>query len=147
MIDAINFPAVVVAVLWTIVLGFLWYGPLFGKAWAESTGVDISKKPSSREMTKSMLIMLVASWFMVFCLAHSIEAYRVAVPSVEKQAGDLRLDLAINGGFFTWLGSFFVAFINMVAFERRSFKFFFVQSGYYLVALWGASFLLAYWVK
>lgn len=39
----INIPAILAAILAAMVLGFLWYGPLFGKAWAREM-----KLPSTR---------------------------------------------------------------------------------------------------
>ena len=37
----INHLAVIVAVVMQFVLGFLWYGPLFGDAWMEMVGLDM----------------------------------------------------------------------------------------------------------
>lgn len=48
----INFTAVLVAVVANFILGFLWYTPLFGKAWVKEMGFDMSVKPTSGEMTK-----------------------------------------------------------------------------------------------
>jgi hypothetical protein len=37
IMENINWIAFVVAALSTLVVGFLWYGPLFGKAWMKET--------------------------------------------------------------------------------------------------------------
>ncbi len=42
MVD-INYGAVLVAAIIEIVLGFLWYGPFFGKMWMKSIGVTEGK--------------------------------------------------------------------------------------------------------
>lgn len=34
----VNYLAVLAATVWMMVLGFLWYGPLFGKAWLQAIG-------------------------------------------------------------------------------------------------------------
>jgi hypothetical protein len=39
----VNWLAVIVAALTTFVLGGLWYGPLFGKAWMRATGITEEK--------------------------------------------------------------------------------------------------------
>ena len=46
----INIMAIVVATVANFVLGFLWYTPLFGKAWAKEMGVDLTTgaKPTGR---------------------------------------------------------------------------------------------------
>ena len=36
--------AVLIAVVANFILGFLWYTPLFGKAWAKEMGFDMSGK-------------------------------------------------------------------------------------------------------
>ena len=41
----INMVAILVAVVANFILGFLWYTPLFGKAWAKEMGFDMSVKP------------------------------------------------------------------------------------------------------
>jgi len=38
----INYLAVLVAVVLQFVLGFLWYGPLFGEPWMEMVGFDMA---------------------------------------------------------------------------------------------------------
>lgn len=38
----INYLAVLVAVVWMFVLGFLWYGPLFGESWMAMVGLDMA---------------------------------------------------------------------------------------------------------
>ena len=41
MFSDIPWLAVVVAAVANMVLGFLWFGPLFGKAWSKASGVDM----------------------------------------------------------------------------------------------------------
>ena len=36
----VNYWAVLVAALFTFVLGFLWYGPLFGRTWLRLVGLN-----------------------------------------------------------------------------------------------------------
>ena len=40
---SINYLAVLVAAIASIVLGFVWYGPLFGKTWTQLMGFDKKK--------------------------------------------------------------------------------------------------------
>lgn len=37
----INHLAVLVSVIWMFVLGFLWYGPLFGESWMSMVGLTM----------------------------------------------------------------------------------------------------------
>ena len=47
MLKGVNWVAVIVATVLLEVLGFLWYGPLFGKAWMAALGHDISTANAS----------------------------------------------------------------------------------------------------
>lgn len=71
----INLMAVLVAVVANFVLGFIWYTPLFGNAWAKEMGFDISIKPSSGEMAKGMIFMLIGNFFMAYVFAHNNAAW------------------------------------------------------------------------
>jgi hypothetical protein len=41
----ISITAIIVATVANFILGFLWYTPLFGKAWAKEMGYDMNVKP------------------------------------------------------------------------------------------------------
>ena len=41
MLKGVNWVAVIIATVLLEVLGFLWYGPLFGKAWLAALGHDV----------------------------------------------------------------------------------------------------------
>lgn len=40
VISNLNFPAIFVSALSSFIVGWLWYGPLFGKKWMELNGFD-----------------------------------------------------------------------------------------------------------
>lgn len=72
----INYLAVLVAGVFSMILGAVWYGPLFGKKWMEIIGVD-SKDIKAREaMQKSALplylVQFLLTLFQVLVLAHLI---------------------------------------------------------------------------
>ena len=48
----INMVAILVAVVANFILGFLWYTPLFGKAWAKEMGFDTIGKAAGRSNGK-----------------------------------------------------------------------------------------------
>jgi fructose-specific phosphotransferase system IIC component len=58
--------AVVVATIAAMVLGFIWYGPLFGKKWMEAQGI---KEQSKKMPVGPMVGMLVTAFIMAFVLA------------------------------------------------------------------------------
>lgn len=68
----VNHLAVIVCVAVAMPLGYLWYGPIFGKAWATQMGMDHEEQPAG--MAKSLILYAVGAFLIAFVLAHSIEA-------------------------------------------------------------------------
>jgi len=151
---SLYWPAVVASILSNMVVGFMWYGPLFGKAWAKEIGMDMSKKPAAKEMYKSMGLMLIGTFLLAYCLAYNVEAWRVVMgvtiasgQAPGMQASQIPIILAINSAAWTTIGYFVPVLLNQVAFESRSWKLFFINAGYYLTSLAIMSTILSFWVK
>jgi len=72
----INYLAVLVSAILSMVLGAVWYGPLFGKKWMEIIGADANDKKKRSEMQKSAgplyLLQFLLTLFQVLVLAHLI---------------------------------------------------------------------------
>ncbi|MBK9295243.1 MAG: DUF1761 domain-containing protein [Oligoflexia bacterium] len=49
----LNWPAIALAIILSYILGALWFGPLFGKQWAECMGIKFGpeNKPAARAMS------------------------------------------------------------------------------------------------
>ena len=69
--ENVNYLAILVAGIISMVVGFLWYGPLFGKAWMRLSGFDSKKIDESKKkgMTKSYIIMFIATLIFACVLA------------------------------------------------------------------------------
>jgi hypothetical protein len=68
----INWLAVLVAVVVTQALGFLWYGPLFGKQWIAASG-RTSEEIQAEGPGPAMVVAVVAGLLQVVALALIIE--------------------------------------------------------------------------
>lgn len=75
MTPDINYLAVVVAAIAAMVLGFVWYGPLFGKPWMQLMGFtkDTIDQMKGKGMTKNYVLMMVGALVMAYVLAHALE--------------------------------------------------------------------------
>lgn len=137
----INYLAVLVATVVTFFLGFIWYTPLFGKAWAREMGFDMSRKPTSGEMAKGMILNLIGNFFMAYVFAHNNEAWSF-VPGMDQMsmAGKIA-----SAGIFTWLGFYVPQDLNKVAWGGKSWKLFFIDTGYHFVMLMVAATILMLW--
>lgn len=137
----INYAAIVVAVVANFILGFIWYTPLFGKAWAKEMGFDTSIKPSAGQLAKGLTITIIGTFLMVYVFAHNIAAWSFVPGTDEMGAGGTILNAAI----FTWLGFFVPLDLERIAWEKGSWKLFAINGGYHLMTLLVAASILILW--
>lgn len=128
------------AILANLVIGFVWYAQWSptGKIWIRETKMDTTRAIPGGEMARSMIIMIVGAVLMMFVFLHTNAVYQDAFSNTATggTAGyKLTITDGLMGGFFTWLGFIVPLNLNRVAFERSSWSLYFVNSGYYLVAL------------
>ena len=136
----INYPAILVAVVANFILGFLWYTPLFGNAWAKEMGFDTSVKPSGGEMAKGMVFMVVGNFLMAYVFAHNMVAWSF-VPGMDQMP---KVGSVLNSAIFTWLGFYLPVDIGIVTWEKKSWKLFGINTGYHLAMLLVAATVLTY---
>ena len=140
----INWVAIVIVVVANFILGFLWYTPLFGKAWAREMKMDMTQRLPTSVFVRGLVINLIGNFLMAFVFAHNIAAWdpttwgREAVPEMTGSG------MAIPAAMFTWAGFFLPLDLNTVAWEGRSWKFFFINTTYHLLSLFVAAFILVY---
>jgi len=130
----INYLAIAIAVVANFFLGFLWYTPLFGKAWAKEMGFDLTKKPPAGAMVKGMVIMIIGNFLMAYVFAHNIAVWNPVtwgLPASEMSP----MSTVFSAAIFTWLGFFVPMDLNTVAWEMKSWKLFFINTSYHLLAL------------
>ena len=106
----VNYPAVLVCGVINTVLGFLWYGPVYGKKRGR------------------LLVMFVASLVTAYVLFHFIW---YAAP------GAYTLFIAIKTGVWGWIGLVFPMSLMIFMFsqEKKSMKLLVKETGFHLVSL------------
>lgn len=139
----INYLAVIIAVVANFVLGFIWYTPLFGKAWAKEMGFDPDEKPSGAIMAKGMIFMIIGNFLLAYVFAHNIAVWN---PETWGLAASEESKAAIAGmaAFFTWLGFFLPVDLNSVAWEKKSWKLFGINTAYHFLSLVVVAMILVY---
>ena len=131
-ISGINWLGVIVAALSTLFVGGLWYSPLiFGKKWMTSNGFSEEdlKKGSAIKVLGGTFIL---AFFAAFSLAMFIGPN--SNPSFAATAGFMV-------GFF-WIAA---AFGIVYLFEKRSFKHFMINAGYFIVSFTIMGLILGIW--
>jgi hypothetical protein len=137
----INYIAILVAVVANFFLGFLWYTPLFGKAWAKEMGFDMSQKPPSSVMVRGMILMVIGCFLMAYVFAHNIAVWNPATWG--QSTADINPSMmALSAAFFTWLGFYVPQDLSRIAWEMKSWKLFFINTGYHLASLLVVAFIL-----
>ncbi len=134
----INMMAVLAAVAANFVLGFIWYTPLFGKAWAKENGFDINRKPTGGEMAKGLTINIIGNFFLAYVYAHNMMAWTYVPGASEMSATSTIMSSAI----FTWLGFYLPVDLNAIAWEGKSWKLLGINTGYHLMSVLVASIIL-----
>ncbi|MEK7569589.1 MAG: DUF1761 domain-containing protein [Patescibacteria group bacterium] len=137
MIDiAINYWAVLVAAIVNFVVGWLWYGPLFGKMWKGLMGMtDESMKAMAMKPMTAMFWGFVSSLVLAYVLVHFV-----------VMAGAVGIAGAFSLAFWLWLGFMATQSIGVYLWEGKPFKLFVLCAGYQLVATFLAALVLVLWM-
>lgn len=137
---AINYYAVIAATVVAMIVGTLWYGPLFGNAWKRMMGfTDESMKAMKMSPVGAVVGMLVLSLLLNYVLAHVIQLSGSHFGSVDVMRG-------ITTAFWLWLG-FAVPFTaGSYLWEGKSWKLWAFNALYYLVTFVAAGAILGGWV-
>lgn len=132
----INMVAILVAVVANFIFGALWYMPLFGKAWAREMKMDLTAdKPPQSEMIKGMVIMVIGNFLMAYVFAHNIAVWNPVTWGQPANAEVSPLHMAFAASFFTWLGFYLPQDLSKIAWEKSSWKLFFINTGHHYLSL------------
>jgi len=139
----VNWLAVLASVISNQVLGFLWYGPILGRPWLKEMGFPADMKPAPKAAIRQMALMIGGSFLTAYCLSYSLNVWRPSIWKIGTDQPDFQYGLM--AGFFTWIGFYVPPMLGSVAFEKKSWKLFAINAGYYLVALQLMGQILANW--
>lgn len=124
----VNYLAIFVATIASMILGLVWYSVLFGRQWRALMGIDPMDKEKTEQMKKEVRALYGFTTVSAFITAYILALF----------FNWLGVEDAVNGailGMFAWIG-FGVApsFINAL-FERKPKKLWAINEGYHFVAL------------
>ena len=118
----IHWLAVLVASVAGFLVGGLWYGPLFGKAWQAARGLSDEALKSGANMPLIFGLTFLLNVVSAFVLDHTLGTYGKP---------DMSLSLMIAGGIA--LGFVIPAMGVNYLFSRMSLRLFLIDAGYWLV--------------
>ncbi len=131
----VNYVAVLVAAIVSMVAGFLWYSPaLLGKPWMKLMGMtQESLKKAQKEMGMmyglSLVLALVTAYVLFHVITLSMNFYHYS-----------KLSTGLVSAFWSWLGFVMPVQVTGVIFGGKGtgkdqWKLFAINTGYQLVAL------------
>jgi hypothetical protein len=135
----INYWAIATGAVMSMIIGAIWYGPLFGRKWAELLGADLSDPESKKKMQKTAAPLYIVQFgmtlFQVLVLAHLVADTRLA--------GGIERSLWIWAAFVIPTLAGAVMWTN----ERGKLKWarFLIQGGYQLILFIVFGVLLQFW--
>jgi hypothetical protein len=130
----VNFLAVLVTAIVQMVLGFLWYGPLFSKPWMKMMGMKADDMSAGGPSPVIYLVPLIGSLVSAYVLALFINAANMAT-----LGGGALIGLLAGVGF---VGT---AFGANYLFARRSLQLYLIDAGYPMIGLIIAGAILGAW--
>ena len=116
-----NWLAIVVATLAFFVIGALWYGLLFGKAWQAETGV--TEAPQGAGIAKVMGGTLLAEFVVVLLVAHMFDHLD---PDPHG-----KMMLATGLGLAVMTPAIGINYLH----QRKSLKLFLIDAGHFIVGM------------
>ena len=136
---SLNWLAILVAGISTMVVGFLWYSPLlFARPWMMLMGYDPDNKAKLAEIQKGAGKMYGLS-FLASLVSAAVLAKIVAVTTVSTVLYGMKV------GFAVWLGFVTTVQLTNVLFAKQPFKLYLINTGYQLVCYLAMGAILAVW--
>lgn len=136
---SVNYWAIAAGAVLSMIIGAIWYGPLFGKKWMQIVGVNADDLEARKKMQKTAGPLYLVQFFLtllqVFVLARLIADTQLA--------GRLERSLWIWAAFIIPTLAGAVMWTN----EKGKLKWarFMIQGGYQLVIFIAFGLLLQYW--
>jgi len=135
----VNYWAIAMGAVLSMIIGAIWYGPVFGKKWLEIAGVNPSDLEARKKMQKTAgplyVIQFVLTLFQVLVLAHLVADTRVA--------GGVERSLWIWAAFIIPTLAGAVMWTNEAG--KMKWARFLIQGGYQLILFIVFGLLLQFW--
>lgn len=129
-LEGLNWLAVIVAAIVYFVVGFVWYGPLFGKQWAAGMGMDTSDmKPEPMKLGLVALMGLFVS---------------IALAALLNATATADLASALVRTFLAWAGFVAATSASEQIMDTRPWNLWGINKGYHLVAMLAAALVLTF---
>lgn len=128
----VNLLAVALNAVLAMIIGSIWYGPLFGNLWMKGIGVDPKDTAKVKQMKKSAgpayLQMFIGALFMSYVFAYFYGIWWSGGTADQILSGAYY-------GFLAWIGFAAPIIYGRKLWEHKPFKYVAIDLGYYLAVL------------
>jgi len=132
--SGLNFLAIAVAWVFSVVLGSFWYSPAgFGKIWSTLSGVDMMQTPKN-ETTKAIVFVVISSLLQALALGLILNSLHV------NGAGE-----GIIASLVLWFGFTALTTVGNTLYQRQSWKFWWLNASFFLVTMVVNGLILSVW--
>lgn len=126
----INIIAILVAMVANFIIQMVWYTVLFSKLWSKEMGYDPNMRPDKKAMLKGMALSFIGSFLFAWVLAFYLAGWKF-IPGANEMTPVMT---GINSAISVCMGFFIPVQLSRVVWEKHSWKLFFINVGYHIVA-------------
>lgn len=125
----VNYMAVLLAAVAAMTVGFVWYGPLFGKPWMKMKGftkesMEKAKKGMGMMYGLTFILSLLMAYILTHVMVFSMNFYHYAA-----------VQTGLTSAFWMWLGFVFPVQATYTIFGDKNVKLLAIDTGHHLAAL------------
>ena len=136
ILSGANFGAILVSGAASLVIGFVWYGPLFGKAWGSYTGWTEAK---IKTIPGSRMALTYGLSFIAAVIAAAVLAFLARTMGATSVMDGAAL------GLLTGIGILAMGFATTFLFEHKPVGLWLIVAGYEVVYLVTAGIIVTLW--
>lgn len=130
-LSTINWLAIIVATVSTFVIGAIWYGPLFGKAWMKENGY------AEEDLKNANMVKIYGTSFVLeFLMAFNLAMFIGPVENIGE---------GIMYAFLAGFGWIALAIGVNYLFNSRSLKLWFIDSFYFVICFVAMGAIISAW--
>jgi hypothetical protein len=126
--------AILLCVITYLIIGTVWYGPLFSKAWTKMNGIDITTKKKEdmmRGMIEGMVMSIITGFVITVVLGRGME-----ILLIQNWMQPMIIATIL------WLPFTALPFAQNYAYLQKPKKLLLIDAGYMLISLWAMSLIL-----
>ncbi len=114
-----------------MIIGNVWYGPIFGKAWRHFNGIHHTGKPTMQTMLPAMLVSIFTAFVQALVIGRSMQ-----ILAIGSWVDPIVITLVL------WVPFTLLTFATNYAYLKKPFTLLMIDTGFVLISLWATSLVI-----